>query len=408
MKPVRPHTQELQREFPQLASTEAIYLDSAATSLKPRVVIQAVNQHLSTSVASVHRGAHQLGLEVSARFEAARGVIARAIGAELPSEIVFTPNTSFALLLLADHWSAKRRRAYVTAFEHHSNLAPWQSRFDLRLLPCDEHGRLRLDSRELAEIDGDSIVSIAQASNVTGVVQPIRELGEICQRRGALLVVDGAQSFPHLPIDVAELGCDFFAMSPHKAFGPSGVGVLFGRRERWNELYPRWLGGGTLDKYALPSPDHTEARFAARALPHRYELGTPNIEGVLGAAVAAQFLMSLDREEMAREADRMYRLLARGLRESGRFEILGGLGDGPYINLLTLTMPGLDSEHLATLLSDRYGVYARSGFHCAHPLFASLEIKDGGVRLSWSVYNTFEECDRVLAIFRELARGGSS
>lgn len=392
------HSAALRDEFPQLAAGGGVYLDSAATSLKPRRVIERLTAHLSSSVANVHRGAHAASIAASEAFEAARAGIARSLGAAA-HEVVFTAGTSWSLQLVAELLRGRCRRALVTRFEHHSNLLPWQARFELATIPCSPTGRIDTDAAILRSLAPGDVVSVAHASNVTGVVQPVERLAAICRRAGAILVIDGAQSYPHLPIDVEALGCDFFAASAHKALGPSGVGILYGARRWLDRLEPAWLGGGTVDKYSL------DEGHGLRPVPHRFELGTPNIEGILAAAVAAEMIDGLDRREIAAQADALYRRMAARLAGCGAYRVLGGLDDEPYISVLTFSTDRVPAHDLAVLLADRHGIGVRAGYHCAHPLYTHLGVA-GGVRLSPYVYNTVAECDGVVDVLVELAEGG--
>lgn len=398
MKSAALHSPEFRSHFPQLAAGGKIYFDNAATSLKPKCVIDAVTKHLETSVSNIHRGFYDLSEEVSDRFERARAAIAGSLGAD-PGEVFFTYNATYGLNFVADLLRENRTEAYVSEFEHHSNLLPWDVNFNLKPLVTDKHGRVDPDDKSLKKLSAKSVVSVGHVSNVTGVIQPVAEIAKRCRKAGALLVVDGCQGYPHLPVDVRELDCDFYVYSPHKAFGPSGVGVVYGKAGVLAGVEPKWLGGGTIDKYGFGDG------YVLRSAPQRFEAGTPNVEGVIGAAVAAEFLVSLDRAKIAKESHRLFRHFAERISDLGTFDIVGGVAKGPRVSIVTLSAEWMDTAQMAKLLSDRYGIYARAGYHCAHPLYRKLGIR-GGLRFSPYAYNTFEECDKVADVLEKFGKGG--
>lgn len=384
---------ELRADFPLLSREFApgqplVYLDSAATALKPRSVIEAVTDVLSHRTGNVHRAVHLLGDEATERFEEARRKIARLIGAEA-HEIVLLRNTTEALNLVARCYP-RRGRVVVTKGEHHSNLMPWQGA-DLTLLPPGPDGGPDGPGilRELAR-GGVSIVALTQISNVTGARADVAALASAASAAGAVVVVDGAQSVPHQPLDVQELGCDFLAFSGHKMCGPSGVGVLYGRAERLAELDWYLQGGGTVEELRAGTPK-------ARQAPWRFEAGTPAIEGAVGLGAAVDYLqdVGLDRVEahcrqlraLARE--RLLRIpgvrLLGDTREGGRAD-----SSGP----LSFTVAGVTSHLLARASSDAWGVCVRSGYHCAQPLHEHLQ-SPPSVRLSFYLYNQPWEIERA-------------
>ena len=389
---------DLRADFPLLTREFApgqplVYLDSAATALKPRSVIEAVTDVLSHRTANVHRAVHSLGDEATELFETARRKIARLIGAE-PHEIVLLRNTTEAINLVARCYPRKGR-VLVSRGEHHSNLLPWYGT-GLTLVPPGPDGSPDRSAmlNELAR-GGVSIVTLAHVSNVTGTQADVPSLVTAAHAAGAVVVVDAAQSVPHQPIDVQELGCDFLAFSGHKMCGPSGVGVLYGRADRLAELEGYLRGGGTVEELPSGIPKDKQA-------PWRFEAGTPAIEAVVGLGAAVDYLeaIGLDRVE---SHCRQLRAQAR----EGLLRIPGVrlLGDSPVASSgpLSFTVADTLSHMLARAASDAWGICVRSGYHCAQPLHEHLQ-SPPSVRLSFQVYNQHWEIVRVVEAITRIVR----
>ncbi len=391
---------DLRADFPLLSREFAsgqplVYLDSAATALKPRSVIEAVADVLSHRTANVHRAVHLLGDEATEMFEGARRKVARLIGAE-PHEIILLRNTTEALNLVARCYPRKGR-VLVSRGEHHSNLLPWHGA-DLTLVPPGPDGGSDRQAilRELAR-GGVSIVALTLVSNVTGAQADLAGLVSAVHAAGAVVVMDGAQAVPHQPIDVQDLGCDFLAFSGHKMCGPSGVGVLYGRAERLEQLDWYLQGGGTVEEVASGIPK-------AKQAPWRFEAGTPAIEAVIGLGAAVDYLQAigLDRVEShcrslrAQARERLLRI--PGVR------ILGDTGGLPRLSgPLSFTVANILSHMVARALSDAWGICVRSGYHCAQPLHEQLQ-SPPSLRLSFYLYNQLWEIDRVVEAITRIVR----
>jgi cysteine desulfurase/selenocysteine lyase len=368
------------------------YLDSASTSLRPRAVIDAVVQTYARDAGNVHRGVHALSEAATLAFDAARDEVARFLGAA-PDEVIFTRGTTEAINLVAQAWGRGALRpgdaVVATELEHHSNLVPWQMvcaerGAELRLAPVTADGRL--DMGALAGLIDERVrlVAVSHVSNVLGTVAPVAAIAELAHRAGALLLVDGAQAAPHLPIDVGALGCDFYAFSGHKVHGPTGIGVLWGRAALLAAM-PPWQGGGEM----VASVDAGGARY--RDPPHRFEAGTPDIAGAIGLGAALAYLGHIDRAAaMAHEHDLHARLLA-ALADLPGVRVLGR----PELALASFVVDGVPAHDLATIL-DREGVAIRSGHHCAEPLHRRLGLA-ASARASLAFYNTADEIDRLAA-----------
>jgi cysteine desulfurase/selenocysteine lyase len=378
-----------------------VYLDNAATTQKPRQVIEAVTRFYASDNANVHRGLYELSERATAGFEAARERVARFVGAASAEEIVFTRSTTEAINLVAQSWGRSTLRpgdeVLVTAMEHHSNLVPWQlvcqqTGARLRAVPISDRGELDLDAFERLLGDRTKLLAVGQVSNALGTVNPVRELAALAHARGALVLVDGAQSAPHLRIGVTELGCDFFACSGHKLYGPTGVGVLYGRRALLEEM-PPWQGGGDMiEQVGL------EASTWA-APPARFEAGTPPIAQVLGLATALDYVEAVGLDRIAAWEGELLRLATERVRDIRGVRLVGTAPE--KVAVLSLVLEGVHPHDVSTVLDDT-GVAVRAGHHCAQPVMERFGIP-ATVRASFAFYNTPGEIE---ALARGIERAG--
>lgn len=401
---------EVRGRFPALSRSfggrPLVYLDSAATALKPDAVLEAERRFLESGAGNIHRGKHALSEEASEAWERARDRVASFLNAGSAAEIVFVRNTTEALNVVAHGLRLERQDEVVACpLEHHSNLLPWMARARVVFCEATPFEPVRVEDVERALSPATKVLVIGHASNVTGLIQPVSTLCRLARERGLVSVVDAAQSAPHLPIDVQALGCDALALSGHKLYGPSGIGVLWGRQEVLERLEPLLFGGGMVDRV-------TREGFSLRRLPHRLEAGTPHVSGAVGLAAAIDFLDEVGRDEVATHSaalvDAMVERLARvpGLRALHA-------KTQPRLPIISFAIEGvrLTADEVAVALSDRAGVMVRSGFHCAHPLFASLGLDAATFRASGALYTTIAELDafadaleRVLRPFRTPTR----
>ncbi len=387
----------LRRQFPTLAQKingqPLVYLDNAATTQKPLVVIEAMERHLRRDVSNVHRGVHELSLRATEAYEGARESVRAFLNAESAKEIVFTRGATEAINLVAYSWGRSRLRAgdavLLTAMEHHANIVPWQLLrqelgIELRVIPMDERGALRMEALDELLTPEVKLVSVAQVSNALGTVNPVAEIVERAHAVGALVLVDGAQAVAHGAVDVQALGADLYVLSSHKMYGPSGVGVLWGRYDLLAEM-PPWQGGGDM----ILSVSFERTVF--QKPPARFEAGTPNIEGAIGLGAAARFLMELDRVALvAHERD----LLSYATEQLERIRGLRVVGTAPEKGpVLSFVVDDVHPHDLGTLL-DRAGVAVRSGHHCAQPAVRHFGLP-ATTRASFGLYNTREEVDRL-------------
>lgn len=395
----------LRREFPILNQAvngkTLAFLDSAASSQKPRRVIDCLEDYYRRYNANVHRGIYRLSEEATFAFERARGKVARFINARSQREIVFVRNTTEAINLVARSWGdANLRegdRILLSIMEHHSNLVPWQmlaqrTGAKLEFLPIDGEGRLALDNLD-AQLEGVRLVAITQQSNVLGTINPVAEIAQRAHAVGALVLVDGAQSVPHMPVDVQALDIDFLAFSGHKMCGPTGIGVLWGRRAILEQM-PPFLGGGSMIKVV----GLHESTYAD--VPARFEAGTPAIAEAIALGEAVDFLQEIGMDRIyAHERELLGYALER-LTEVEGLRVYGPTTTEMRGGAVSFTLEGAHPHDVAAVL-DGEGIAVRAGHHCAQPLHAHYDIP-ATTRASFYLYNIPEEIDRLVAALRKV------
>jgi cysteine desulfurase/selenocysteine lyase len=390
----------IREDFPILGRTvygrPLVYLDNAATSQKPRQVIEALVRYYEHYNANIHRAVHCLGEEATAAYEEAREKVARFINAPSPDCIVFTRNATEAINLVAYTWGranlGTQSEVLLTPLEHHSNLIPWQRLVaekgaSLRYIGLTDQQTLELDGLENLMDQRTRILSVTHVSNAVGTINPIEKLAALAHRNGTVVLVDGAQSTPHMPVDVQAMNCDFFAFSAHKMLGPTGVGVLYARRELLEEIEP-FLGGGEM----ISRVTFEDATW--NDVPWKFEAGTPNIADVIAFGAAIDYLEGLGMSNVrAHEVEITGYALSR-LREMDEMAIYGPPEPADRGGVISFNYPNLHPHDVGTVL-DRHGVAIRAGHHCAQPLMRSLGVS-GTARVSFYVYNTPEEVDVLM------------
>jgi cysteine desulfurase/selenocysteine lyase len=379
------------------------YLDSAATSLKPRQVLAAVDAYNTRFTANIHRGIYTTAEEATAAYEAARAAVARHIGANETAEVVFVRNATEAINLVAYSWGRRHIRQadtiILTELEHHSNLVPWQllaqeKDADLEFVAIDDEGRLDLQSFEVLLRTRPKLVAFTQVSNALGTINPAREMTEMAHAAGALVLIDGAQGVPHGPVDVRSLGADFYVFSGHKALAPTGSGALWARRELL-EAMPPFMGGGEMIREV-----HLR-RTTFNDVPWKFEAGTPDIAAAIGLGAAMDYLDALGMDRV-REHERSLTAYALEMlpREVPGIHILGPHDAGERAGIITFTLPGIHAHDVATLL-DREAIAIRAGHHCTQPLHERLGESATG-RASLNVYSTRDDLDRLAGGLRKV------
>lgn len=396
--------ERIRADFPSLREG-LVFLDSAASTLKPVQVVEAMSSFALERYANVHRGAYRLSVEATRAYEEAREVVASFIGA-LPEEVVFTYNATDALNRVALALALNRvvvggDEIIVTEAEHNSNLLPWfnLSRLTgatLKIVPVDERGVPRWD-RLLSSITGRTrLVAVGHVSNVTGAVAPVREIAREARRVGALLVVDGAQSVPHMPVDVRELGADFLAFSGHKMLGPTGIGVLWARRDLLEELDPPVAGGGTVRDVSSQAGALT---VVWEDPPAKFEAGTPPVIEAVGLRAAVEYLAGIGMERVEAHERALARELAKALEDLGARVI--GPPPGERSGIVSFTIPGVDPDAVGARLSAK-GIAVRTGLHCAYLLHKRLGLHRGTVRASLYIYNCPRDVEKLVEAVREI------
>ncbi|MFO7956677.1 MAG: cysteine desulfurase [Candidatus Brocadiia bacterium] len=392
--------ESIRRQFPALERTfngrPVIFADNAATSLKPQSVIAAVNYYYTEVCANVHRGINAIAQEADALYEEARESCAELLNAD-GEEIIFVRNATEGLNLAAHMMDLGPGDEIVCSLaDHHSNFLPWHTKARTRLVVPDADGRVSAADFMAQVSEKTKLIALGHVSNVTGVICPVEEVIREARRRGILTIVDGAQSVPHMPIDVRALGCDMLAFSGHKMLGPSGIGGLYVRGELLESALPMLHGGGMVSSV-------TTDDFRLEHGPHRFEAGTPNIEGALGMGAAARFLMKLGMENVFAHERQLARRLIGRLAEIDGLRLYPSKATENRLAVAAFGVPGMSENDAAAVLCNRHNVMARSGVHCAEPLVRQYG-ETGLVRVSLHLYNTLEEVDHIADAVGSLCR----
>ena len=388
----------VRRDFPilsrEIGGKPLVYLDSAATSQKPQVVIDALVAYYSDINANVHRGVHTLSQEATDAYEGARSKVREFINAAEDAEIIFTRGTTEGINLVAQTLGAQRAEqgseVIISNMEHHSNVVPWQILCEqrgarLRVVPINEDGELLMDEYEKLLGPQTALVSIVHMSNALGTINPVKDIVAMAHAHGVPVLLDGAQSVPHLPVDVRDLDCDFYAFSGHKLFGPTGIGVLYGKRE-WLESMPPYQGGGEQIKSV------TFEKTIYNDLPYKFEAGTPHIAGVVGLGAAIDYVNGIGLE---RAAAYEHELLEYGTEQLQAIEGLRLIGTARQkASVLSFLLDNIHPHDIGTVL-DTQGIAIRTGHHCAQPLMQRFQIP-ATARASLAFYNTRAEIDALV------------
>ena len=401
-------TKRIREDFPilkrEVHGKPLVYLDNAATTQKPQVVIDALVEYYSSYNANIHRGIHALAEEATGKYEATRQKVADFIGAPDASNIVFTRNTTESINLVAQAWGRKFLSAgdeiVLSTMEHHSNLVPWQilakeKGLTLRFIDIDDDGQLVAADIERYIGEKTKLVAITHMSNVLGTINPVREIADRAHQHGALVLLDGAQSVPHLPVDVQELDCDFLAFSAHKMLGPTGVGVLYARKELLEEMDPFMSGGEMIRRVELEESTWND-------VPWKFEAGTPNIGDVCAFSASLDYLSDLGRENVRAHEIELVQEAVRRLQNVPGITIYGPESAASKGGVVAFNIEDIHPHDLGTVL-DRHGVAIRAGHHCAQPLMKRLDVVATG-RASFYVYNEPTEFDALIEGIEAAAR----
>lgn len=388
----------LRENFPilhrRLNGKQLVYFDNAATSQKPQVVIDALTNYYSSYNANIHRGIHTLAEEATAAYEATRGTVKNFINAASAEEIIFTRGATEGINLVAYTWGRKNLHEgdeiIISGMEHHSNIVPWQivceeKKAILKVIPITPNGELDLDAFKKLLSSKTKIVAVVHASNSLGTINPVGQIIDEAHKAGALVMLDGAQSTVHLDIDVQDLDCDFFAFSGHKVYGPTGAGVLYGKKNIL-EAMPPFMGGGEMIK------EVTFEKTTYNDLPYKYEAGTPNIADTVALKSALDFVTGTGKENIRRYEDALLNYATEQLKTINGLTIVGNAKQ--KVSVVSFSVKNIHPQDLGVLL-DNQGIAVRTGHHCTQPVMDYFKIP-GTVRASFAMYNTKEEIDKLV------------
>jgi len=386
---------KIRNDFPALSqkvnNRQLVYFDNAATTLNPVSVQQAVSDYYNTINSNVHRGVHTLSQQATDAFENARKTVQKFINAENPGEIVFTKGTTEAINLVAysfgKEFIKEGDEIIISQMEHHANIVPWQMVCEergakLKIIPINEAGELNLDELKNLFSRKTKIVSVTHISNVLGTINPVKEIVDISHKNNVPVMIDGAQGIVHEKVDVKELDCDFYCFSGHKIYGPMGIGVLYGKEKRLEQLPPYQTGGEMIQKVTFEKTTFNE-------LPFKFEAGTPNVGGAIGLEAALNYLKETGLEDIFDYEEKLLDYAVKKLSEIEGFKIYGTAGKKSGV--ISFLLDGIHQYDAGTIL-DKLGIAVRTGNHCAQPLVDSLGIT-GTIRASFAMYNTKEEID---------------
>ena len=399
------NTEKIKQDFPifnqKINDETLVYLDNAATSQIPKFVEEKVRDFNEKERANVHRGVHTLGLRATNQYESSRQKVANFIGANNAKEVIFTSGCTDSLNLVAASFGEQNIQAgdeiLVSIMEHHSNLLPWQQlakrkQAKLNFIEINSDGLLDIENLKSKISSKTKIVALTHVSNVLGTINPIKELTDLAHEKGAIVVVDGAQAVGHFPIDVAELNVDFYAFSGHKMFAPTGIGVLYGKKDLLDKMLPYRLGGEMIANVTREGATWAE-------VPYKFEAGTPNIAGAIGLGAAIDYLQSLDFELIQKHEQELTSYALEKLKNVSGLTIYGPQKSNGRIGVISFNLKNIHPHDLATAL-DLDGIEVRAGHHCAQPLMASLNT-ESTVRASLSIYNTKDDIDKLVSSLHE-------
>ena len=391
--------ERIRNDFPilgrEINGEPLAYLDNAATAQKPVAVIDALSGFYRTTNANIHRGVHSLSVEATKLYEGARCTVQRFLGARRPEEIVFVRSATEAINLVAQAYARPRLAAgdeiLITTMEHHSNIVPWQILCEqtgavLRVAPITDAGDLRIDEFEKLLGPRTRLVAVTHISNALGTINPVAKLVELAHRQGAVVLIDGAQAAPHLPIDVAALNCDFYAITGHKMFGPTGVGALYGRHELLDAMEPYQGGGEMILSVSFEKTTYNK-------VPHKFEAGTPNIAGVIGMGAAVDYLNGIGLNHIGAYEQKLLAYATEALCRIPGVRLIGTAAHKAAV--LSFNIDDVHPHDVGTIL-DQQGIAVRTGHHCAQPVMERFGIT-ATVRASLALYNTQDEIDRLAA-----------
>jgi cysteine desulfurase / selenocysteine lyase len=398
--------EKIRSDFPILKrivnGNPIIYFDNAATTQRPQQVIDAVKNFYEKMNANIHRAVHTLSYEATIAYEEAHKKVAKFINAKSWREIIFTRNATEAVNLVAYAWGLQNLNEddeiVITIMEHHSNIVPWQflkkiKGVKLKFVDITDEGYLKVEEFEKLITEKTKLVGVVHASNVLGTINPVKEITQIAKSRGCYVLIDGAQSTPHIKVDVQDIGCDFFVASGHKMLGPTGIGFLYARREILEEMNPFLYGGDMISTVTTEGATWNE-------LPWKFEAGTPNVAGGIGLGAAVDYLQNIGMDKVFEHEKELLNYAFEKMREIPDIEIYGPRKD--RLGVISFNIKGIHPHDVAGVL-DQNGIAVRSGNHCTQPLLARLGVENT-VRASFYIYNTFDEIDKFVEALKKAVK----
>lgn len=397
--------ERVRADFPTLArtvydDTPLVYLDNAATSQKPQAVLDRLQRYYADENSNVHRGVHRLSQDATDAYEDARSSVAELINAPDPDQVIYTKGATEAVNLVASTYGrthiGEGDEIVLSGMEHHSNIVPWQQLADetgaeLRIVPVTDRGELEMEAYEDLLTERTKLVAMVHLSNTLGTINPVEDVIDMAHERDIPVLLDGCQAIPHFPVDVQALDVDFYCFSGHKMFGPTGIGVLYGKR-RWLEELPPYQGGGDMiDEVSFEKTTYAD-------LPHKFEAGTPHIAGAIGLGAAAEYLQQHDREAIVAHEDELLEYATERIQALDGIRLIGTAER--KAGVLSFLVDGAHPYDVGTIL-DRLGIAVRTGHHCTQPLMDRFDIP-GTVRASFALYNTKEDVDRLIDALRQV------
>ncbi len=386
--------EEIRKEFPILNISvngkPLIYFDNGATVQKPKLVIDAISDYYANVNANIHRGVHSLSQMATTRYDKARQFIADFINAELAEEVVFTKGTTDSINLIAycfEKFISENDEIIISEMEHHSNILPWQvlcekKKAKLKVIPVNDIGELIIDDFKNLLSDKTKLIAITHISNTLGTINPVKEIISIAHKNNIPVLIDGAQSIPHLKVDVRDLDADFYVFSGHKVYAPTGIGICYAKKKWWDQFSPYQTGGGTIKTVSFEKTEYAEA-------PHKFEAGTPNIEGAIVLAEALKFVSAIGIEEIHQHENDLLKYANEKLKGFPEVRIIGQAEN--KAGVISFIVDGAHPFDVGTIL-DKQGVAVRTGHHCNQPLMKKFGVP-GTIRISFAIYNTKEEID---------------
>jgi cysteine desulfurase/selenocysteine lyase len=386
--------EEIREQFPILNLSvngkPLIYFDNGATVQKPKLVIDAISDYYANVNANIHRGVHSLSQMATARYDKARQFIADFINAELAEEVVFTKGTTDSINLIAycsEKFISENDEIIISEMEHHSNILPWQvlcekKKAKLKVIPVNDIGELIIDDFNNLLSDKTKLIAITHISNTLGTINPVKEIISIAHKNNIPVLIDGAQSIPHLKVDVRDLDADFYVFSGHKVYAPTGIGICYAKKKWWDQFSPYQTGGGTIKTVSFEKTEYAEA-------PHKFEAGTPNIEGAIVLAEALKFVSAIGIEEIHQHENDLLKYANEKLKDFPEVRIIGEAEN--KAGVISFIVDGAHPFDVGTIL-DKQGVAVRTGHHCTQPLMKKFGVP-GTIRISFAIYNTKQEID---------------